>query len=63
MASRLGRNSYGRAISSMGVPRAFGAGNATIMIRHLLPNAMVATLTFAPFILSGSIKTPTTLDS
>ncbi len=32
------------------------------MYRHLLPNAMVATLTFLPFILSGSITTLTSLD-
>ncbi len=42
--------------------RALGVGNATIMARHLLPNAMVATLTFLPFILSGSITTLTSLD-
>ncbi|MBB5043033.1 ABC transporter permease [Shinella fusca] len=42
--------------------RALGVGNATIMTRHLLPNAMVATLTFLPFILSGSITTLTSLD-
>ncbi|WP_139790698.1 ABC transporter permease [Rhizobium rhizosphaerae] len=42
--------------------RALGVGNATIMLRHLLPNAMVATLTFLPFILSGSITTLTSLD-
>lgn len=42
--------------------RALGVGNATIMFRHLLPNAMVATLTFLPFILSGSIVTLTSLD-
>jgi microcin C transport system permease protein len=42
--------------------RALGVGNATIMWRHLLPNAMVATLTFMPFILSGSITTLTSLD-
>ena len=42
--------------------RALGVGNATIMWRHLLPNAMVATLTFLPFILSGSISTLTSLD-
>jgi len=42
--------------------RALGVGNRTIMIRHLLPNAMVATLTFLPFILSGSISTLTSLD-
>lgn len=42
--------------------RALGVGNWTIMVRHLLPNAMVATLTFLPFILSGSITTLTSLD-
>ncbi len=42
--------------------RAFGVGNMTIMWRHLLPNAMVATLTFMPFILNGSITTLTSLD-
>lgn len=42
--------------------RALGVGNRTIMFRHLLPNAMVATLTFLPFILSGSITTLTSLD-
>ena len=42
--------------------RALGVGNGTIMVRHMLPNAMVATLTFLPFILSGSITTLTSLD-
>ena len=42
--------------------RALGVGNLTIMFRHLLPNAMVATLTFMPFILNGSITTLTSLD-
>lgn len=42
--------------------RALGVGNVTIMFRHLLPNAMVATLTFLPFILNGSITTLTALD-
>ena len=42
--------------------RALGVGNGTIMRRHLLPNAMVATLTFLPFILNGSISTLTALD-
>jgi microcin C transport system permease protein len=32
------------------------------MFKHLLPNAMVATLTFLPFILNGSIATLTSLD-
>jgi microcin C transport system permease protein len=42
--------------------RALGVGTAEIMRRHVLPNAMVATLTFLPFILSGSITTLTSLD-
>jgi len=42
--------------------RALGVSNGTIMMRHLLPNAMVATLTFLPFILNGSITTLTSLD-
>jgi microcin C transport system permease protein len=32
------------------------------MFRHVLPNAMVATLTFMPFILSGSVVALTSLD-
>ena len=42
--------------------RALGVSNIVIMHRHLLPNAMVATLTFLPFILNGSITTLTSLD-
>jgi len=42
--------------------RALGVRPAVIMFRHVLPNAMVATLTFMPFILNGSITTLTSLD-
>ena len=42
--------------------RALGVGNIVIMFRHVLPNAMVASLTFLPFILNGSITTLTSLD-
>jgi len=42
--------------------RSMGAGNLYIMRRHVLPNAMVAALTFMPFILNGSITTLTSLD-
>jgi microcin C transport system permease protein len=42
--------------------RALGVGDLTIMWRHVLPNAMVSTLTFMPFILNGSITTLTSLD-
>jgi len=41
---------------------ALGVSNTVIMFKHILPNAMVATLTFLPFILSGSVVTLTALD-
>jgi microcin C transport system permease protein len=42
--------------------RALGMGDGKIMFKHVLPNAMVATLTFIPFILSGSVVALTALD-
>jgi microcin C transport system permease protein len=42
--------------------RALGLSNFKIIMRHLLPNATVATLTFLPFILNSSITTLTSLD-
>jgi microcin C transport system permease protein len=42
--------------------RALGVSDLTIMRRHVLPNAMVATLTYLPFLLNGSITTLTALD-
>jgi microcin C transport system permease protein len=42
--------------------KALGAGDLVIMFKHVLPNAMVATLTFMPFILNHSITTLTALD-
>ena len=42
--------------------RALGLDNRNIMFRHVLPNAMVATLTFLPFILAGAITSLTSLD-
>ena len=42
--------------------RALGVGDFTIMFRHLLPNAMVATLTILPFLLAGSVSTLAALD-
>lgn len=42
--------------------KALGASDIVIMFRHVLPNAMVATLTFLPFILSGSIVALVSLD-
>ena len=42
--------------------QALGVSDRDIILRHMLPNAMVATLTFLPFILCGSITTLTSLD-
>lgn len=42
--------------------RALGLSNRRIMFRHILPNAMVATITFLPFILTGAVTTLTSLD-
>ena len=42
--------------------RALGVSNPMIMVRHILPNAVVATLTFLPFTLSGAVTTLTALD-
>ncbi|EEY37127.1 ABC transporter permease [Vibrio mimicus] len=47
---------YVRAAQAMGV------SDMRIMLRHMLPNAMVASLTMMPFILSGSVTTLTSLD-
>jgi microcin C transport system permease protein len=52
----------GRNFEYIQAARALGVSNMLIMFRHLLPNAMVATMTFLPFILSGSVMTLTALD-
>jgi len=52
----------GRNFEYIKAARALGLSNAAIMFKHLLPNAMVATLTFLPFALSASITALTALD-
>jgi len=52
----------GRNFEYIQAARALGVSNATIIFRHLLPNAMVATMTFLPFIMSSSVMTLTALD-
>ncbi len=52
----------GRNFDYVRAARALGVGEFSIMLRHVLPNALVASLTFMPFILSGSITTLTSLD-
>ncbi len=42
--------------------RALGVSEPVILVRHVLPNAMVSALTFLPFVLTGAITTLTSLD-
>jgi microcin C transport system permease protein len=51
-----------RKLDYVRAARAMGTSNVTIMRRHMLPNAAVATMTFLPFILAGSVTTLTALD-
>ncbi|NKD77574.1 ABC transporter permease [Haematospirillum sp. H1815] len=51
-----------RAQDYVRAARALGAGNTRILWRHILPNALTASLTMAPFLLAGSIVTLAALD-
>ena len=52
----------GRNFTYVLAARALGVSDTKIIFKHILPNAMVATITFLPFILSGSITSLTALD-
>ena len=52
----------GRNFDYVRAARALGMLDARIMMRHILPNAMTAALTYLPFILAGSVTTLTSLD-
>ncbi|HMA75374.1 MAG TPA: ABC transporter permease [Xanthobacteraceae bacterium] len=52
----------GRNLEYIQAARALGVSNAVIIFRHLLPNAMVATMTMVPFIMSGAVAELTSLD-
>lgn len=52
----------GRNLEYVRAARALGVSDRVVMVRHILPNAMVATLTFLPFLLSGSVTLLSTLD-
>jgi microcin C transport system permease protein len=52
----------GRNFEYVTAAKALGLNDLQIMFRHVLPNAMVASVTFLPFILGGSITTLTSLD-
>lgn len=51
-----------RSLDYVRAAKALGVGNFTLMRRHILPNAVVATLTMMPFVLTGSITALTSLD-
>jgi microcin C transport system permease protein len=52
----------GRNLEYVRAAKALGVSDITVMWRHILPNAMVATLTYVPFLLSGSVTLLSTLD-
>ena len=52
----------GRNLEYVRAAKALGVADIVVMWRHILPNAMVATLTFVPFLLSGSVTLLSTLD-
>jgi microcin C transport system permease protein len=52
----------GRNFEYIQAARALGVSNSAIIFRHLLPNAMVATMTFLPFVMSSSVMMLTALD-
>src|SRR5262245_19085912 len=52
----------GRNFDCVRAARALGVSNIRLMARHILPNAMVSSLTFLPFMLAGSVTTLTALD-
>lgn len=52
----------GRHLEYVIAAKALGQSHRTIMFKHILPNAMVATMTFMPFIFTGALTTLTSLD-
>ena len=52
----------GRNFEYVRAARALGLSDAKIIFKHLMPNAVVSTITFMPFILAGSVTTLTSLD-
>jgi len=51
-----------RGLEYVKAARALGVGDVQVIVRHILPNAMSATLTYLPFILTGAIATLSALD-
>jgi len=51
-----------RQLGYVRAARAIGVSDPVVMFRHILPNALVATLSYLPFIFSGAVTTLTSLD-
>lgn len=51
-----------RKLDYVTAARALGLGHTAILLRHILPNALVAALTLLPFLMTGAITTLTSLD-
>ena len=52
----------GRHLDYVKAARALGVSDKKIMFKHILPNAMIATLTFMPYLFTGALTTLTSLD-
>lgn len=52
----------GRHLEYVKAAQALGVSDNKIMFKHILPNAMIATLTFMPYLFTGALTTLTSLD-
>lgn len=52
----------GRHLEYVKAAQALGVSDSKIMFKHILPNAMIATLTFMPYLFTGALTTLTSLD-
>lgn len=52
----------GRHLEYVKAAKALGVSDSKIMFKHILPNAMIATLTFMPYLFTGALTTLTSLD-
>ncbi|WP_354625488.1 ABC transporter permease [Psychromonas sp. MME2] len=52
----------GRHLEYVKAAQALGVSDSKVMFKHILPNAMIATLTFMPYLFTGALTTLTSLD-
>ena len=51
-----------RGLDYIKAAKILGASNTNLIFRHILPNALIATITYIPFVLSGAIVALSALD-